>query len=83
MEAAGLLNGGLSMNRTDLDLAGRSLPMVPIHVKKHSGFSTLRPSVTAPTIEQMLLLAREGARVVFPKYKNVSVDQRVEIHGGR
>ena len=54
------------MNPTALDLAGRSLPMITIYVKKRYGSSTVRSCVTAPTIEQALLLAGEGARVVFP-----------------
>jgi hypothetical protein len=54
------------MYRRNLDLAGRSLPMITIHVKKRYGSSTVRSCVTAPTIEQALLLAGEGARVVFP-----------------
>ena len=48
------------------DLAGRSLPMITIHVEKHYGSSTIRSCVTAPSIEQALLVAGEGARVVFP-----------------
>ncbi len=47
-------------------LAGRSLPMITIHVKKRYGSSTVRSCVTAPTIEQALLLAGEGARMVLP-----------------
>jgi hypothetical protein len=54
------------MHRAALDLAGRSLPMITIHVEKRYGSSTVRSCVTAPTIEQALLLAGEGARVVFP-----------------
>ena len=54
------------MNPTALDLAGRSLPMITIHVKKRYGSSTVRSCVTAPTIEQALKLAGEGAKVVFP-----------------
>jgi hypothetical protein len=54
------------MNPTALDLAGRSLPMITIHVKKRYGSSTVRSCVMAPTIEQALLLAGDGARVVFP-----------------
>jgi hypothetical protein len=54
------------MYRAALDLAGRSLPMITIHVKKRYGSTTVRSCVTAPTIEQALLLAGEGARVVFP-----------------
>jgi hypothetical protein len=40
--------------------------MITIHVKKRYGSTTVRSCVTAPTIEQALLLAGEGARVVFP-----------------
>ena len=47
-------------------LAGRSLPMITIHVEKDYGSSTIRSCVRAPSIEQALLLAGEGARVVFP-----------------
>jgi hypothetical protein len=54
------------MYRAALDLAGRSLPMITIHVKKRYGSSTVRSCVMAPTIEQALLLAGEGARVIFP-----------------
>jgi hypothetical protein len=54
------------MYRRTLDLAGRSLPMITIHVKKRYGSATVCSCVTAPTIEQALLLAGEGARVVFP-----------------
>ena len=54
------------MYRRALNLAGRSLPMITIHVEKRYGSSTVRSCVTAPTIEQALLLAGEGARVVFP-----------------
>jgi hypothetical protein len=54
------------MYPTALHLAGRSLPMITIHVEKHYGSSTIRSCVTAPSIEQALLLAGEGARVVFP-----------------
>ena len=54
------------MYPTALHLAGRSLPMITIHVEKDSGSSTIRSCVTAPSIEQALLLAGEGARVVFP-----------------
>src|SRR4028119_1302154 len=57
---------GEEMYRRALDLAGRSLPMITIHVKKRYGYSTVCSCVTAPTIEQALLLAGEGARVVFP-----------------
>jgi hypothetical protein len=48
------------------DLAGRSLPMITIHLEKHYGSSTIRSCVRAPSIEQALLVAGEGARVVFP-----------------
>ena len=48
------------------DLAGRSLPMITIHVEKRYGSSTVRSCVTAPSIEQALKLAGEAARVVFP-----------------
>jgi hypothetical protein len=54
------------MYPTALDLAGRSLPMITIHVAKRYGSSTIRSYVTAPSIEQALLLAGEDARVVFP-----------------
>jgi hypothetical protein len=54
------------MYRAALDLAGRSLPMITIHVQKRYGPSTVRSCVTAPTIEQALLLAGGSARVVFP-----------------
>ncbi len=54
------------MNPTALDLAGRSLPMITIHVEKRYGSSTVRSCVTAPSIEQALKLAGEDARVVFP-----------------
>ena len=54
------------MYRATLDRAGRSPPMITIHVKKRYGYSTVRSCVTAPTIAQALLLAGEGARVVFP-----------------
>jgi hypothetical protein len=40
--------------------------MITIHVEKDYGSSTIRSCVTAPSIEQALLLAGEGARVVFP-----------------
>ena len=48
------------------DQAGRSLPMITIHLEKHYGSSTIRSCVRAPSIEQALLVAGEGARVVFP-----------------
>ena len=54
------------MYPTALDLAGRSLPMITIHVEKRYGSSTVRSCVTAPSIEQALKLAGEAARVVFP-----------------
>ena len=54
------------MNPTALDLAGRSLPMITIHVKKRYGSSTVCCSVTASSVDQALKLAGEGARVVFP-----------------
>ena len=54
------------MYRRAHNLAGRSLPMITINVEKRYGSSTIRSSVTAPTIERALLLAGEGARVVFP-----------------
>ena len=54
------------MYPTALDLAGRSLPMITIHVEKRYGSSTVRSCVTAPSIEQALKLAGKGARVVFP-----------------
>jgi hypothetical protein len=47
-------------------LAGRSLPMITIRVEKRYGSATVRSCVTAPSIEQALLLAGESARVVFP-----------------
>jgi hypothetical protein len=59
-------NGGLLMTRADLDLAERSLPMVTIRVEKRYGPATVHSSVTAPSVEQALALAGEGARVVFP-----------------
>ena len=40
--------------------------MITIHVQKRYGPSTVRSCVTAPTIEQALLLAGGSARVVFP-----------------
>ncbi len=54
------------MTRADLDLAGRSLPMVTIRVEKRYGPATVHSRVTAPTVEQALALAGEGARVVSP-----------------
>jgi len=54
------------MYRADLDLAGRSLPMVTIRVEKRYGSATVHSCVTAPSIEQALALAGEGARVVTP-----------------
>ena len=51
---------------TALDLAGRSLPMITIHVEKRYGSSSVRSCITAPSIEQALKLAGEAARVVFP-----------------
>ena len=54
------------MNPTALDLAGRSLPIITIHVKKRYGSSTVCCSVTASSVDQALKLAGEGARVVFP-----------------
>ena len=54
------------MYPTALDLAGRSLPMITIHVEKRYGSSTVRSCITAPSIEQALKLAGEAARVVFP-----------------
>jgi hypothetical protein len=40
--------------------------MITIHVEKDYGSSTIRSCVTAPSIEQALLVAGEGSRVVFP-----------------
>jgi hypothetical protein len=54
------------MYRADLDLAGRSLPIVTIRVEKRYGSTTVHSCVTASSIEQALALAGEGARVVIP-----------------
>ncbi len=51
MEAAELPNGGPLTYPTALDLAGRSLPMITIHVEKRYGSSTVRSCVTAPSME--------------------------------
>jgi hypothetical protein len=54
------------MYPTAPDLAGRSLPMITIHLEKRCDPSTGRSCFTAPPIEQALRLAGVGARVVFP-----------------
>jgi hypothetical protein len=54
------------MHRTTRDLAGAARGMVSIRVERRYGSTIIRASVTAPSIEQALRLAGEGARVVFP-----------------
>ena len=45
---------------------GRLYTMITIHVRKRYGASTVRWSVMAPSIEQALKLAGDGAGVVCP-----------------
>ena len=47
-------------------LAGSFPAVISIRVEKHRGFVTVRFRVTAPSIERVLEIAGEGARVVFP-----------------
>ena len=54
------------MYRTAHALAGRSPTMITVRVEKRYGAASMRFSVTAPSIEEALELAGEGARVVFP-----------------
>ena len=54
------------MYRTAHALAGRSPAMITLRVEKRYGTASMRFSVTAPSIEEALELAGEGARVVFP-----------------
>jgi hypothetical protein len=46
--------------------AGSALNTISIRVERRYGTAIIRSSVTAPSIEQALKLAGEGARVVFP-----------------
>jgi hypothetical protein len=54
------------MSRTTRDPAGAAINVVSIRVERRYGSALIVSSVTAPSIEQALRLAGEGARVVFP-----------------
>ena len=65
-EVAGLPKGDVYMGRTTRGSAGTALNMVSISVERRYGNTLILSSVTAPSIEQALRRAGEGARVVFP-----------------
>jgi hypothetical protein len=54
------------MQRTDLDRAEDALTTICIRVERRYGPTIVRSSVTAPSIDEALELAGDGARVVFP-----------------
>ena len=54
------------MHRTDLDRAEDALTTISIRVERRYGPTVVRSTVTAPSIEEALELAGNGARVVFP-----------------
>ena len=54
------------MHRTDLDRAEDAPTTISIRVERRYGPTIVRSSVTAPSIEEALELAGDGARVVFP-----------------
>jgi hypothetical protein len=54
------------MHRSDLDQAENALTMISIRVVRRYGSTTVRSSVTAPSVEEALELAGDGARVLFP-----------------
>ena len=54
------------MHRSDLDQAENTFTMISIRVVRRYGSTTIRSSVTAPSIEEALELAGDGARVVYP-----------------
>jgi hypothetical protein len=57
---------GASSCTGQLSSAGRLLTMISIRVQKRYGHVTVHTRVTAPSIEQALEVAGEGAKVVFP-----------------
>ncbi len=54
------------MHRTDLDRAEDALTTISIRVERRYGPTIVRSSITAPSIEDALELAGDGARIVFP-----------------
>ena len=54
------------MHRTDLDRAEDAPATISIRVERRYGPTIVRSWVTAPSIEEALELAGEGARVIFP-----------------
>ena len=55
------------MHRTDLARAEDAPTTISIRVERRYGPTIVRSSVTAPSIEEALELAGDGARVVLPR----------------